>query len=772
MPLDYALDVRSAAGLSNTEHAAGFRLVCRETPSRVMAGRPTMFASLVGVIVLTLFVFGTAVCTAAEPARIGIASTLSGPEAVLGADVRDGARLAVDEAIAAGANVETAVYDDRGTVAGARDAERHAMADRAIVVVGPVLTALSAEVGPQYARDGLCSIVPTAHGDQLTRNATTFRPLFSASEMGAALANYLRYALGGTRAVVIYRENAFGRPLAAGFERVANHGGLAVDARGYTTLAQAAKLAHDVARDPNHPAVIIGGVDVDAVPIVTTLRRAHARNLILGPSAIADDTFARNFAGLPEERGGRGFFTNGIYAASPMILDSANAATLSFAQRFRARFLRDPSYYATQGYESALLAIAAARTAAGDQKATTDRARRDAVRAYLISLDGPAHALPGLLGPLWFTPARGRVEDVRIGRFYFDHLESAPLQLVPVTNFDAADVGTGAVVDLGDGRFARRQRVVYSGIFLNEIPRLDIAQSLFTADFYLWIRYAQGRWPGAADPADIEFPDLQRGVFDATKPSASSDLPDGTSYRLWHVRGDFKNAFDLHRFPLDTQTLTIRYFNATAASDRIMYADDLRASAQTNTGSTAHSDRTAPDALAELTQWTPLRVSRGRAVLVTPSALGDPRLVGLERQRELSGFQSTVVLRRLTSATLLKNLLPLGLMTLIMFAALYFPATLVKEKVTVAITAALSGAVLLSSINGQLGGVGYTILVEYVFFVFFGLCLLSIVSVLAAERLRASNHGTAAARADQITRGVFAGTVIVLCGLAWMAART
>ena len=40
-------------------------------------------------------------------------------------------------------------------------------------------------------------------------------------------------------------------------------------------------------------------------------------------------------------------------------------------------------------------------------------------------------------------------------------------------------------------------------------------------------------------------------------------------------------------------------------------------------------------------------------------------------------------------------------MALIMYASLYFPVALVKEKITVAITGALSGAVLLASINAS-----------------------------------------------------------------------
>ena len=114
-----------------------------------------------------------------------------------------------------------------------------------------------------------------------------------------------------------------------------------------------------------------------------------------------------------------------------------------------------------------------------------------------------------------------------------------------------------------------------------------------------------------------------------------------------------------------------------------------------------------------------MRAEEGRDNLVTQSALGDPRLVGLERIRELSGFGFSVEMGRRVLATLVKTLLPLALMALIMLASLYFPSGLVKEKITVAITAALSGAVLLSSINSQLGNVGYVIAIEYGFYIYF-----------------------------------------------------
>jgi branched-chain amino acid transport system substrate-binding protein len=129
--------------------------------------------------------------------------------------------------------------------------------------------------------------------------------------------------------------------------------------------------------------------------------------------------------------------------------------------------------------------------------------------------------------------------------------------------------------------------------------------------------------------------------------------------------------------------------------------------------------------------------------------------VGLERIRELSGSGFSVEMARRVLATLIKTLLPLALMALIMLASLYFPQALVKEKITVAITAALSGAVLLSSINSQLGNVGYVIAIEYGFYMYFALCLLCIVAVLLAERLRVAGRQGLAVTVDRSARYVF-----------------
>ncbi len=87
-----------------------------------------------------------------------------------------------------------------------------------------------------------------------------------------------------------------------------------------------------------------------------------------------------------------------------------------------------------------------------------------------------------------------------------------------------------------------------------------------------------------------------------------------------------------------------------------------------------------------------------------------------------------------------------------------------------AITAALSGAVLLASVNSQLGTVGYTMAVEYVFYIFFALCLFCILSVLLAERFRAAHHAQRAPRTDIAASDLFSLTVAATAVAAGAAA--
>ena len=235
-------------------------------------------------------------------------------------------------------------------------------------------------------------------------------------------------------------------------------------------------------------------------------------------------------ANEPEEKRQPGYFTENVYGVSPVILGSANAEILAFAARYRARFGNAPVWQSVAGYDSGHLAADVVHALASGTNATTDpHAIHAAVLNYLVTLNSPAQRT----GSFWFDADHGRCQAIRNGRFSRGHIESAPLQLVPVTTPDNTEIASG-VRDL-PRRYARLQRVVCSGVFVNEFPRIDISQASFGADFYLWLRWARDAGVAAPDPTDISFPDMISGQFDRARPAELGEMPDGTVHRLWRV---------------------------------------------------------------------------------------------------------------------------------------------------------------------------------------------------------------------------------------------
>jgi hypothetical protein len=147
------------------------------------------------------------------------------------------------------------------------------------------------------------------------------------------------------------------------------------------------------------------------------------------------------------------------------------------------------------------------------------------------------------------------------------------------------------------------------------------------------------------------------------------------------------------------------------------------------------------------------------------STLGKPSLFQASAKTEYAGFNAVVMLRRNYGIYILKTLLPLFLLILVVFATLFFPETLFRERITIPATAILTSAVLLVSVNNQIGDVGYTVAIETVFYVFFGLCLMSMVAGFAHEQLRQRGQGRLAAILDRSAQAVYVVIVIGVVAL-------
>jgi ABC-type branched-subunit amino acid transport system substrate-binding protein len=269
-----------------------------------------------------------------SPLRIGIALTLSGPAANVGAEVLDGIRMAIEDASPPAPPVDLAIIDDGGSLEGARDAARRIADGGALAVIGPSLSAVALAVEPIYAEAGLAVVAPNIATDATSE---IFRLNLGQSKVGETLADYLRHALGGRRAVVIHSDDGYGQPLALGFRRGAERLGITAVYYPVSDARQAAAAAQRAAGSPERTAIVLGMLETAAVPVLRVLKRADVPGPFLATASFAYGGYARLFAAEPEEQATPGFFTDGLYAASPVLLDSGGAALLAFEERFRVR---------------------------------------------------------------------------------------------------------------------------------------------------------------------------------------------------------------------------------------------------------------------------------------------------------------------------------------------------------------------------------------------------------------------------------------------------
>jgi ABC-type branched-subunit amino acid transport system substrate-binding protein len=230
-------------------------------------------------------------------------------------------------------------------------------------------------VEPIYTEAGLAVVAPNIGTDETT---SIFRLNLGQSRVGEMLADYLHHALGGRRAAVIYSDDELGRPLVRGFRRGAERFDIGTTYHPVSGAEQIAAAAVRVAGDPRRPAVVLGLLETAAVPALRRLKRADVPGPFLATASFAYSGYAQLFAAEPEERAMPGFFTDGLYAASPVLLDSGNAALLAFAERFQTRRGHEPSWRVILAYDAArlLLNVLTSALRGGDDSAPPDTAAR------------------------------------------------------------------------------------------------------------------------------------------------------------------------------------------------------------------------------------------------------------------------------------------------------------------------------------------------------------------------------------------------------------
>ncbi len=317
----------------------------------------------VGIVFILFFSLGA--CSKKDNAssneivvRIGSVSPLSGPQAHLGKDNDNGARMAIDEANTTGVILggKKAIFqlvseDDEANPKNATIVAHKLVDQRVSGVIGHLNSGTSIPASKIYSEAGIPQISPSATAVAYTaqRFKTTFRVMTNDRQQGKVLGEYAVKKMGAKKIAIIDDRSFYGQGLADEVEKAVKAAGGAVVAREFTTDRSTDFLAILTSIKAKKPDLLFyGGMDAQGAPMVKQMRSLGLKVKFLGGDGSKTAEFL-HLAGVSAED---------VTASLPGLPIDIMPGGSAFQEKFTARYGTIQNY-APYAYDATLTLIAA-----------------------------------------------------------------------------------------------------------------------------------------------------------------------------------------------------------------------------------------------------------------------------------------------------------------------------------------------------------------------------------------------------------------------------
>jgi branched-chain amino acid transport system substrate-binding protein len=285
--------------------------------------------------------------------RIGQVSPLTGPQAHLGRDNDNGARLAIEEMNAksptlGGVKVkfELLSEDDQADPKTGTIVAQKLVDAKVAGVIGHLNSGTTIPASKIYHDAGIPQVSPSATNPKYTQQGYkgAFRVMANDVQQGKTLGEYALTKLGVKRIAIIDDRTAYGQGLADEFEKAAKAGGAAIVGREYTNDRSTdfrAILTSVKGKQPD--LVFFGGMDAQAGPMAAQMKSLGIKAGLLGGDGAQSQEFIK-LAGAAAE---------GTVASSPGLPLDKMPGGKGFADRFSAKY-GQIQIYAPYAYDAAM----------------------------------------------------------------------------------------------------------------------------------------------------------------------------------------------------------------------------------------------------------------------------------------------------------------------------------------------------------------------------------------------------------------------------------
>ena len=295
--------------------------------------------------------------------RIGAASPLTGPQAHIGIDIRNGVQLAIEDANAAGIEIggkkmkfELIAEDDEANPTKATTVAQKLVDSKVAAVVGHFNSGASIPASKIYSDAGIPQISPSSTNPKFTLQGfkTTFRVVAHDDQQGPTLGRYAAGAVKAKRVAVIDDSTAYGQGIADAFEATVKAAGAKVLAREHTSdkdtdfkaiLTKIKGLKPDL--------IMFGGIDPQAGPMVKQMAQLGIKAKFMGGDGIQTPNFIKLGGDAAE----------GVMASIPGLPKDQMPGGKAFLDKYKAKFNAEVELYAPMGYDAVMVFIDAMKRA-------------------------------------------------------------------------------------------------------------------------------------------------------------------------------------------------------------------------------------------------------------------------------------------------------------------------------------------------------------------------------------------------------------------------
>jgi branched-chain amino acid transport system substrate-binding protein len=295
--------------------------------------------------------------------KIGSASPLTGPQAHIGIDIRNGVQLAIEDANAANVDIggkkvkfELVAEDDEANPTKATTVAQKLADAKVAAVVGHFNSGASIPASKIYSDAGIPQISPSSTNPKYTEQGfkTTFRVVAHDGQQGPTLARFAAKTLQAKSVAVIDDSTAYGQGLADNFEATAKSLGIKVVAREHTTDKDTdfkAILTKIKGKKPD--LIMFGGIDPQAAPMVKQMKDLGIKASFIGGDGMQTPNFIK-LAGDASE---------GAMASIPGLPKEQMPGGKAFLEKYKAKFNQEVELFAPMGYDAVMVFIDAMKRA-------------------------------------------------------------------------------------------------------------------------------------------------------------------------------------------------------------------------------------------------------------------------------------------------------------------------------------------------------------------------------------------------------------------------